>query len=299
VEGGWMPLALGGMVMVVMYTWWRGSHLLLVKTRKQEMPLESLIAKLERKPPTRVPGAAVFLTSDPDFAPTALLHSHKHYKVLHENNVILTVETTDTPRVDPAERVRLEPTGETFTRGRLRFGFMEAPNVPRALALARKLGWQFDIMSTSFFQSRRSLKPAVKSEMPHWQDKLFIALTRIANDATNYFQQSCPTRISSRPYLIAHRTTSIAATMQHHLPLIAPLPPIAIDGAIMWYGVDIFDEYRRGARYVDRILRGEKPADLQVQLPTKYLFIINLKSAKSPGIAVPPSLLVQADKVIE
>ena len=130
------------------------------------MPLVSLVAKLERKPPVRVPGTAVFLTSDPEFAPTALMHSLKHYKVLHENNVILTIETADTPRVDPAERVRMEPIGETFARVVLRFGFMETPNVPRALAIARKLGWQFDIMSTSFFLSRRSLKPAAQSGMP-------------------------------------------------------------------------------------------------------------------------------------
>jgi KUP system potassium uptake protein len=135
-----------------------------------------------------VPGTAVFFTSDPEFAPTALLHSLKHYKVLHEKNVILTVESAHTPRVDPAERVRIEPVGETFSRVTLRFGFMESPNVPRALAIARKLGWTFDIMSTSFFLSRRSLKPAAKSDMPNWQDRLYIGLTHIANDATNYFQ---------------------------------------------------------------------------------------------------------------
>jgi KUP system potassium uptake protein len=188
VDGGWVPLALGGVVMAVMYTWRRGSRLLLAKTRKQEMPLESLVAKLERKPPTRVSGTAVFLTSDPEFAPTALLHSLKHYKVLHEHNVVLTIETADTPRVDSAERVRIEPIGETFARVTLRFGFMETPNVPRALVVARKYGWQFDIMSTSFFLSRRSLKPAAKSDMPSWQDRLFILLTRAANDATDFFQ---------------------------------------------------------------------------------------------------------------
>ena len=116
VEGGWMPLALGGVVMAVMYTWRRGTRMLLTKTRKQEMPLESLVANLERKPPARVPGTAVFLTSDPEFAPTALLHSLKHYKVLHESNVILTIETADTPRVDRAERVRIKPIGKTFAR---------------------------------------------------------------------------------------------------------------------------------------------------------------------------------------
>ena len=188
VEGGWMPLALGAVVMMMMYTWRRGSRLLFEKTRRQEIPLEGLVANLEKKPPTRVPGTAVFFTSDPQSAPTALLHSLKHYKVLHEKNVILTIETADTPRVNPAERVRIEPVGETFTRVMLRFGFMETPNVPKALAIARKLGWQFDIMSTSFFLSRRALKPAAHSGMPRWQDRLFIGLTRVANDATDYFQ---------------------------------------------------------------------------------------------------------------
>ncbi|MEP7030076.1 MAG: potassium transporter Kup, partial [Pseudolabrys sp.] len=188
VEGGWMPLALGGVVMLVMYTWRRGSRLLFVKTRKLETPLELLVKSLEKKPPARVAGTAVFLTSDPASAPTALLHSLKHYKVLHEFNVILTIETADEPRIHPSERVRIEQVSATFSKVALRFGFMETPNVPRALAIARKHGWQFDIMSTSFFLSRRTLKPAPHSGMPHWQDRLFIALSRWANDATDYFQ---------------------------------------------------------------------------------------------------------------
>src|SRR5262245_29709540 len=187
-EGGWVPLALGGAVMVLMYTWRRGSRLLFEKTRRQEIRLDELVRMLEKKPPMRVPGTAVFLTSTPDSAPTALMHSLKHYKVLHEHNVILTIEVDDAPRVHPAERVRIETVGQTFTRVALRFGFMETPNVPRALAIARKLGWSFDIMSTSFFLSRRALKPAARSGMPRWQDHLFIMLTRIANDATDYFQ---------------------------------------------------------------------------------------------------------------
>jgi KUP system potassium uptake protein len=187
-EGGWVPLALGGTVMVVMYTWRRGSRLLFAKTRRQEMPLSALIATLEKKPPARVPGTAVFLTSDPVSAPTALLHSLKHYKVLHEKNVILTVETAPTPRVDINERVQIEKASVTFSRVILRFGFMETPNIPKALAVARKLGWTFDIMSTSFFLSRRTLRPAPDSGMARWQDRLFISLAGSANDATDYFQ---------------------------------------------------------------------------------------------------------------
>jgi KUP system potassium uptake protein len=187
-EGGWVPLALGAVVMLLMYTWRSGSRLLFEKSRKLEFPLADLVSMLEKRPPQRVPGTAVFLTSDPNSAPTALLHSLKHYKVLHEKNVILTIETAPTPRIDPVERVRLEQISATFSKVTLRFGFMESPNVPKALAIARKLGWQFDIMSTSFFLSRRALKPAAHSGMPRWQDHLFIALSRTANDATDYFQ---------------------------------------------------------------------------------------------------------------
>jgi KUP system potassium uptake protein len=186
-EGGWAPLAFAAIVMTTMYTWRRGTRLLFEKTRRQEIPLTDLVSMLERKPPQTVPGTAVFLTSDPRSAPTALLHSLKHYKVLHEKNVILTVETANTPRVRPSDRVRIEPVGRTFSRIKLRFGFMETPNVPKALAIARKLGWQFDIMSTSFFLSRRALRPSARSGMPRWQDRLFIALARTANDATDYF----------------------------------------------------------------------------------------------------------------
>ena len=187
-EGGWVPLVLGGVVMLLMYTWRKGSKVLFEKSHKQEIPLEDLVRMLEKMPPQRVPGTAVFLTSNATLAPTALMHSLKHYKVLHEKNVILTVEIARMPRVDLNERVRMEPISETFVRVTLRFGFMESPNVPKALAIARKLGWQFDIMATSFFLSRRLLKPAAQSSMPLWQDRLFIAMSRSANDATDYFQ---------------------------------------------------------------------------------------------------------------
>ena len=187
-EGGWVPLAFGGVLMIIMYTWRRGTRLLFEKTRRQETPLKDLVAMLERKPPQRVPGTAVFFTSDPASAPTALLHSLKHYKVLHEQNVILTVKTADFPHVPPSERVRIEQISPTFSRVHLRFGYMETPNVPKALAIARKVGWHFDIMATSFFLSRRALKPAVHSGMPRWQDRLFIRLAGAANDATDYFQ---------------------------------------------------------------------------------------------------------------
>jgi KUP system potassium uptake protein len=187
-EGAWAPLAFGCMLIVLIWTWRRGTRILAEKTRKTEVPLDTLVRNLEKKPPHRVPGTAVFLTSDPDYAPTALLHNLKHNKILHEKNVVLTVATTDTPRVKDEDRIKFEPVSEHFTRVRIKFGFMETPNVPRGLAIARKLGWTFDIMSTSFFVSRRSIKPAAHSGMPLWQDKLFIGLARNASDATDFFQ---------------------------------------------------------------------------------------------------------------
>ena len=187
-EGAWVPLLFGFVVAGMIWTWRRGAAILIAKTRRTEVPLKDLIKSLEKRPPHIVKGTAVFLTSDPNFVPTALLHNLKHNKVLHEHNVILTIETAQTPRVDPAERVRMETISDKFSTVRLRFGFMESPNVPKALVIARKLGWQFDIMATSFFVSRRSLKPSAQSGMPQWQDHLFIAMSRSANDATDYFQ---------------------------------------------------------------------------------------------------------------
>jgi KUP system potassium uptake protein len=187
-EGAWVPLLFGALMAVMIWTWRRGSGILVVKTRRIEVPLADLIKSLEKRPPHIVKGTAVFLTSDPSFVPTALLHNLKHTKVLHEHNVVLTIETAQTPRVDLSERVRMEKISEKFSTVRLRFGFMESPNVPKALVIARKLGWQFDIMATSFFVSRRALKPSAQSGMPLWQDHLFIAMSRSANDAIDYFQ---------------------------------------------------------------------------------------------------------------
>jgi KUP system potassium uptake protein len=187
-EGAWAPILFGAGMVLLILTWRRGTGILASKTRRTEVPIDTLFRILEKKPPHIVPGTAVFLTSDPDFTPTALLHNLKHNKILHEKNVILTIITADTPRVPEEERVQIRPLSEHFSRVSLKFGYMEQPNVPKALAIARKHGWQFDIMSTSFFLSRRALKPSAKSGMPSWQDHLFIWLARSASDATDFFQ---------------------------------------------------------------------------------------------------------------
>jgi len=186
-HGGWVPLLIGALVMLVIFTWRKGANILAAKTRRLETPIDELVEALEKKPRPRVPGTAVFLTGDPNSAPTALLHSLKHYKVLHEDNVVLTVVIENTPYVKTADRVIIEPLGKSFSRVRIRFGFMESPNVPRALGIARKQGWSFDIMSTSFFLSRRSVRPDARSGMPPWQDRIFILLARNADDASSYF----------------------------------------------------------------------------------------------------------------
>jgi KUP system potassium uptake protein len=187
-EGAWVPVLFGAVLVLLISTWRRGTRILQQKTRRSEIPLDKLIKSLEKKPPPIVPGTAVFLTSAPEFAPTALLHNLKHNKVLHEHNVILTIVTTDMPRVDDDDRVRIVHITPHFSRVSLRYGFMETPNVPRALAIARKLGWTYDIMSTSFFLSRRAIKPSKHSGMPLWQDRVFIALARSASDASDFFQ---------------------------------------------------------------------------------------------------------------
>jgi KUP system potassium uptake protein len=187
-QGGWVPLLIGSFLVIVMLTWRKGARILANKTRRLETPIEPLAQSLAKKPPHIVPGTAVFFTADPSSTPTALLHSLKHYKVLHENNVILTIRTENIPRVASHDRVQIEPIGERFMRLILHFGFMETPNIPKALALARKVGFTYDIMSTSFFLSRRSVRPDARSGMPLWQDRLFIFLAQNADDASSYFQ---------------------------------------------------------------------------------------------------------------
>ena len=187
-QGGWVPLLIGSFLVIVMLTWRKGARILANKTRRLETPIEPLAQSLAKKPPHIVPGTAVFFTADPSSTPTALLHSLKHYKVLHENNVILTIRTENIPRVASHDRVQIEPIGDRFMRLILHFGFMETPNIPKALALARKVGFTYDIMSTSFFLSRRSVRPDARSGMPLWQDRLFIFLAQNADDASSYFQ---------------------------------------------------------------------------------------------------------------
>lgn len=186
-DGAWMPLVLGAALVLLMWTWVRGTQILTAKTRKDSLPLNDLIEMLRARPPHRAPGTAIFLTSDPDIAPVALMHNLKHNKVLHEKNVILTVRTSDRPRVPDSERVAIEPISDDFKKLTISYGFMEQPNVPKALGVCRKQGLKFDIMSTSFFLGRRSVVASATEGMPMWQDRLFIFLMRNAANPTDFF----------------------------------------------------------------------------------------------------------------
>ncbi len=187
-DGAWLPLAFGGGLVVVMWTWWRGVRILTDKTRSDSPPIADLIEMLGRRPPHRAPGTAIFLTANPDLAPVSLMHNLKHNKVLHERNVLLTIETAETPRVPEEDRVRIERLSPDFGRVTLRYGFMESPNIPKTLARCKRLGLKFDIMSTSFFLGRRTVVPDARSGMPLWQDNLFIFLMRNAASPIDFFK---------------------------------------------------------------------------------------------------------------
>lgn len=188
IEGGWITLTIGGAFLLLMLTWRRGSAIVIEKARRSEVPLTDLISQLSRKPPHSVAGTAIYLTSQREFAPTALLHTLKHFRVLHERVVIMSIHTSHLPRVPIEKALRIEQLSPSFWRMDVSCGFMETPNIPRVLAASRKIGWKYDIMQTSFMLSRRSIKPATKSSMPLWRDRLFIALANNASDATEYFR---------------------------------------------------------------------------------------------------------------
>jgi len=188
-DGAWLPLVFGAVLVLVMWTWTRGAQILTDKTRRDSVPLVDLMEILRARAPHRCPGTAIFLTSDPDMTPVALMHNLKHNKVLHERNVVLTVRTAETPRVADEDRVRAQAINADFKKVEIFYGFMESPNVPKALAILRKQqGLKFDIMATSFFLGRRSIVPSANSGMPLWQDRIFIFLMKNATNPTDFFK---------------------------------------------------------------------------------------------------------------
>ena len=187
VEGGWFPLALGAIVFVFMTTWRRGRVLAIAAQRRTSIPLLPFLKSLSEHPPVRVPGTAVFMAGDPDGVPNALLHNLKHFKVLHERVVFLTVVTRNIPWVPASERVAAEPLGQGFYRLIVHFGFMNRPDVSATLDLCKDCGLTFDLMQTTFFLSRTTVIPTSKQGMARWRERLFAAMARNAHTAADYY----------------------------------------------------------------------------------------------------------------
>jgi len=187
-SGGFVPLLIGAGLFFVMATWSRGSDLIRRRIEKDTPLLEEMLPYLASRSVYRAPGTAIFLTADPKRVPGALLHNLKHNRVLHENNLIVSVRTAQEPRIDEADRARIEVLSPDFTMVTLTFGYMEIPNVPRALSALRKQGVVMDIMSTSFFVGRRTIVHAPHSVLPRGMDKLYIWLTKNAADPIDVFR---------------------------------------------------------------------------------------------------------------
>jgi KUP system potassium uptake protein len=188
IEGGWVPLAMGLSLMAVMTTWKRGRDLLLARWKQDSLPLSSFLARLPQSRTIRVPGIAVFLTGNPDYVPAALLHNLKHNKVLHEKVLFVTVNTLDVPEVDPGRRTEICELSPGIHRVMLRYGFMESPNIPRALDELRDSSIGYDPMRSSFFLGREMLVPAMVPKMPLWRLWLFLVMARNAVPATEFFR---------------------------------------------------------------------------------------------------------------
>jgi KUP system potassium uptake protein len=188
-HGGWFPLVLGVVIFSVMTTWRRGRELVVREIKQGGLALTPFIENIAEHPPLRVPGTAVFLTANQHAVPHALLHNLKHNKVLHERNVLLTVETLETPVAEADERIEITPMGDNFYGLELRFGFAEDPNIPQALTRCTREGLGFDMMDTTFFLSRENIvADARRPGMALWRDKLFAFLSRNAMPATAFFQ---------------------------------------------------------------------------------------------------------------
>jgi KUP system potassium uptake protein len=186
-DGGWFPLLVGMIIFTFLTTWARGRQLMMARLREAAMPIKVFVTSAAGSA-TRVPGTAVFMTSTPDGVPHALLHNLKHNKVLHERIILLTVKILDMPYVEDDTRCRLEDLGEGFHRLVIKYGFMQEPDVPAALARLTGCGPAFKMMDTSFFLARQTLLPSSRPGMAIWREKLFAWMLRNAESAMEFFR---------------------------------------------------------------------------------------------------------------
>ena len=185
-EGGWFPLAVGVVSFTVLTTWRRGRKLINDELAQSSMPLESFIEFTGDV--HRVKGTAIFMTSSPDGVPSALLHNLKHNQILHERVVLMTIKTADSPFVKNSNRVEIQDLGKNFSRIIVTYGFMQNPDVPRALQLCEPLGMSFDMMSTTFYLARETIVPARKSSFISIRAQIFRVMSKNATSATDFFK---------------------------------------------------------------------------------------------------------------
>jgi KUP system potassium uptake protein len=188
VSGGYVPIVIGIAVITIMLTWMRGRQALAQKLRRDSVELRGLLESLQRKPPVRVPGEGIFLLTDPMYAPSALLHNLKHNRVLHETLVFIHVSTADEPRVANADRLSVSRLPLDAWLIEAKFGFMETPNVPAALRLARPYGLDIEPRTASYFLGRRAIRTSARSGLPFWQQRLFIMLANQSSRATGFYR---------------------------------------------------------------------------------------------------------------
>ena len=187
-QGGYVPLVLGLALMALMTTWYRGRQLLFARFRQDSLPLKSYLARLPQSRTVRVPGIAVFMTSQADYLPGALLHNLKHNKVLHERVMFVTVLNEDIPQMPPERRRTVEELGPGIYRVTLRYGFQESPHIPRELESLGAQGIAFDPMQASYFLGRETLVQAAVPKMSRWRQWLFTLMSRNAVPATEFFR---------------------------------------------------------------------------------------------------------------
>ena len=187
-DGGYMPVLLGASIIMLMVTWMRGRQALMTKLRKESVELVPLLESLERRQPTRVAGAAVFLQTDPLYAPSALMHNLKHNRVLHDRIVFISAETTTEPRIEGEERVTVKQLALGAWLVQARFGYMEQPDVPKALRACAPFGLEIDPRQASYFLGRRVIRMSARSSLPFWQQRLFIMMANQSARAIEFFR---------------------------------------------------------------------------------------------------------------
>ena len=187
-EGGWVPVLLGVVLTTLMTTWKTGRNLILARWRQDSLPLASFVARLPQSRTLRVPGIAIFLTANAEVVPACLLHNLKHNKVLHERVLFATLQNLDQPEADPGGRLLVEQMAPGIHRVTLRYGFMESPNLPRALEELHAHGIAFDPMQASYFVNREVLVRGAVPKMSLWRISLFLLMARNAVPAFEFFR---------------------------------------------------------------------------------------------------------------